>query len=394
MGNVVETGADNGAGANAKGVAQGEIGDNMELTKVRFGTGYAHGASTAMATALATSKFTNRYHSDTGPVYGDFGAGHSFFGNNADADGTGMMYIRIDGTAVRPTTTSADTNEYFAVGSVIDVLDKTFTAAATGTDVDMVANVHRSFKVLSHVKNSHGRWFAKLDSIPETDNSQDYALRVSTNNHTIAQHTNIRMNAAAQEVQTIMPRTADLSKIDAADTYRIYINANKPNVEFTEVLSGASTAAQVAEAINSFSALSGPVTVTGAADLNKISISFSAIDGDVPQLTIDKLADGGSSNTMSTETTKQGWSFFAGQSARLENVAPGSRINITSSEVVTFSISAWTVGNLVFSYDGTVAGAAHTFANKDSKPAVVTAISSIKDAKGASKITVTCGTAS
>merc|ERR1711898_65036 len=87
-------------------------------------------------------------------------------------------------------------------------------------------------------------------------------------------------------------------------------------------------------------------------------------------------------------------SFFAGQSARLENVAPGSRINITSSEVVTFSITAWTVGNLVFSYDGTVAGAAHTFGNAGTASAVVTAISSIKDAKGASKITVTCGSAS
>merc|ERR1712167_144880 len=80
-------------------------------------------------------------------------------------------------------------------------------------------------------------------------------------------------------------------------------------------------------------------------------------------------------------------------SARLENVAPGSRINITSAEVVTFSISDWTVGNLVFSYDGTVAGAAHTFANKASAAAVIAAISSIKDAKGASKITVLCPTA-
>jgi len=393
--NVVKTGADNGAGANAKGVAQGEIGDNMELTKVRFGTGYAHGSSTAMATLLTTSKFTNRYHSDTGPVYGDFGAGHSFFGDNNGADGTGMMYIRIDGTADRPTTTSVDTNEYFAVGSVIDVLDTTFTAAAPQTDVNAQSNpaytknVHRSFKVLSHVKNSHGRWFAKLDSIPETDNSQDYALRVSTNNHTIAQHTNIRMNAAAQEVQTIMPLTSDLSKIDAADTYRIYINANKPNVEFTEVLSGASTAAHIQEAINTFSALSGPVKVTEDGTVKAWQVTFAAIDGDVPLLTIGEEHDDSTSATVyETHTLHEGWSFFAGASARLENVRPGSVINVTSQETVTFTIGNWDNGNLHFSYDGAVEATGFAFDTDaaTSAAACTDSLELIKDDKGTVKL--------
>jgi hypothetical protein len=381
-----------GTGANAKGVAQGEIGDNMEVTKARFGTGYNHGTSSAMATLLATTKFTNHFHSDSGN-YGDFGAGHSFFGDNAVADGTGMMYIRIDGTADRPTTTSVDTNEYFAVGSVIDVLDTTFTAAAPQTDVNAqttpayTKNVHRSFKVLSHVKNSHGRWFAKLDSIPETDNSQDYALRVSTNNHTIAQHTSIRMNAAAQEVQTIMPLTASLSKIDADDTYRIYINANKPNVEFTEVLSGASDEADIQEAINAFSALSGPVKVTEDGTVKAWQVTFAAIDGDVPLLTIGEEYDDTTSATVyETYTLHEGWSFFAGASARLENVRPGSVINVTSQETVTFTMSGttWGAGDLHFSYDGAVGATGVAF---NAVIATCTdALELIKDDKGNVKL--------
>lgn len=270
---------------------------------------------------------------------------------------------------------------------MIDVLDKTFTAAATQTDVDMVANVHRSFKVLSHVKNSHGRWFAKLDSIPETDNSQDYALRVSTNNHTIAQHTNIRMNAAAQEVQTIMPLTASLSKIDAADTYRIYINANKPNVEFTEVLSGASTAAHIQEAINAFSALSGPVKVTEDGTVKAWQVTFAAIDGDVPQLTIGEEYDDSTSATVyETYTLHEGWSFFAGASARLENVRPGSVINVTSQETVTFTMSGttWAAGLLHFSYDGAVGA---TGVASDANAGTCTnALELIKDDKGNVKL--------
>jgi hypothetical protein len=299
----------------------------------------------------------------------------------------------VDNTKAFPTATSQNTGEYFAVGSTIEVLPTTWDRTNRDDDITVSDNAYRTFKVLSHVSNVHGQTFAKLDSTPTTASGANYALKVTTHNSTVTTRTSVTLNAAQGEVQEIWAMADFRGAAHADDQYRIYINANKPNVEFTEILTGASTNAQVAEAINSFSALSGPVTVTGAADLNKISISFSAIDGDVPQLTIDKLADGGSSNTMSTETTKQGWSFFAGQSARLENVAPGSRINITSSEVVTFSISAWTVGNLVFSYDGTVAGAPHIVGEATQTAKVLAAITSIKDAKGASKLTAGSGLA-
>merc|ERR1719454_1787962 len=374
---------------NSDATLQGEFGDNYKITVVNFGhmnQGQAQGSTLIKSQAKVTT-FSN-IHSVTSSNGDDFGIGIGALSHDAT-----KAYIMVDNTKAFPTATSQNTGESFAVGSIIDVLPATWDRTDRDADITVSDNAYRTFKVLSHVSNVHGQTFAKLDSTPTTASGTNFALKVTTHNSTVTTRTSVTLNAAQGEVQEIWAMAANVGAAHADDQYRIYINANKPNVEFTEILTGASTNAQVAEAINAFSALSGPVTVTGAADLNKISISFSAIDGDVPQLTIDKLADGGSSNTMSTETTKQGWSFFAGQSARLENVAPGSRINITSAEVVTFTISDWTVGNLVFSYDGTVAGAAHTFANKASAAAVIAAVSSIKDAKGASKITVLCGTA-
>jgi hypothetical protein len=195
------------------------------------------------------------------------------------------------------------------------------------------------------------------------------------------------MNAAAQEVQTIMPLTASLSKIDAADTYRIYINANKPNVEFTEVLSGASTAAHIQEAINAFSALSGPVKVTEDGAVKAWQVTFAAIDGDVPQLTIGEEYDDATSATVyETYTLHEGWSFFAGASARLENVRPGSVINVTSQETVEFTMSGtpWAAGNLHFSYDGAV-GATGVASGADIADCT-NALELIKDDKGNVKL--------
>jgi len=84
---------------------------------------------------------------------------------------------------------------------------------------------------------------------------------------------------------------------------------------------------------------------------------------------------------------QEGWSFFAGHSARLENVQPGSVINITSQEEVTFDITTLSTGKLVFSYDGHVGGTAIV---KDSitKANVATAVKSIKDNKGATKLNI------
>merc|ERR1711898_19531 len=206
--------------------------------------------------------------------------------------------------------------------------------------------------------------------------------------------TAITVNGAKQEIQALWSTHASTHVLThtAGDLYRIYINANKANAEFTEVLSGASTAIEVGEAINAFSALSGPVSV--ALNDAEYLITFAEVDGDVPQLTVVD-AKSGNTDVRTITTLVEGWSLFAGESARLSHVQPGSIINVTASEIVTFSITGtWADGpGLVFAYDGTVASAPLTFANKADTDEVVAAISSIKDAKGASKITVTCGTA-
>lgn len=224
---------------------------------------------------------------------------------------------------------------------------------------------------------------------------------MTSHNSTVTRRKNIDVNAAQQEIQMIQALQGTSGLIDDGDTYRIYINANKPNVEFTEVISGVSTIAEIAEAINAFSALSGPVTVTKDANLGlaQLTVTFAAIDGDVPQLSIGEENDvtsGGSAaaNTYEVNTVVDGWSFFAGKAARLENVQPGSVINITASEVVTFTIGSWSAGNLIFSYDGTPASAGHAVGDAATTSKVVDAIDTIVDHKGAQKITVTCGTAS
>jgi len=199
---------------------------------------------------------------------------------------------------------------------------------------------------------------------------------------------NIEMNAKQQEVQVIQPTQSNIFKIDSGDTYRIYINAGKSSVEFTEVLSGASSSDQIAEAINSFSALSGPVSV----DKTKVEIriTFAAIDGDVPQLSVVEVVDAGDATSFAVHTLVEGWSFFAGHSARLENVQPGSVINVTSQEEVTFEIDSWADSKyLVFAYDGEVGstGAAPT-SSAIASSVVKTAVNSILNEKGLAKFTL------
>merc|ERR1711871_472144 len=158
--------------------------------------------------------------------------------------------------------------------------------------------------------------------------------------------------------------------------------------EFTEVLNGASTNLQIAEAINSFSALSGPVTVAKNTDHFEIQVTFAAIDGDVPELSVVRESG---TLTWSVHTLQEGWSFFAGHIARLDNVQPGSVINITSREEVTFDIATWAADSkLIFSYDGHVGGTAidegTTATASPTVAQIATAVNSIKDNKGAAKV--------
>merc|ERR1711981_12820 len=357
-------------------------GDNFKLTNVRFGY-----VSASTAANSVTGDFET-LHSATGVESGDLGFSSSL--TSADA------FVRINYDADRPTTTSIDTEDYFAVGATIEVLATTWDLDDTNmADVSQTTNKYRSFKVLSHVKNTFGHTFAKLDSTPTTDSVSNYALKVTSNNYTVTTRKNIELSAVQNEVQSIRAFTGNILKISTVagtDPYRLYINKDKPNVEFTEVLDGASTNAEVQEAINTFSALSGPVVVTrsgtgsAATDFSggELIITFAAIDGDVPQ--IEAVAESGSGSAAWVSLTQhEGWSFFAGKGARLESVEPGAIINITSREIVTFAVGSLAAGSsLVFSYDGNVGGTAIAHGSV-SAANVKAALNSIKDHKGAAK---------
>ena len=98
-----------------------------------------------------------------------------------------------------------------------------------------------------------------------------------------------------------------------------------------------STPAQVAEEINGFSALSGPVTVTGegttaSGGFPKYVITFDAADGDVAEL--GTHTDG--TDVVTIVTRENGWSIEGPIGANLDTMQAGGTINITAREVCTF----------------------------------------------------------
>lgn len=372
---------------------QGETGDKMDISVVQFGhlnaaNGLADTPVTPLNAAELVNTFTNVYVANK-----DFGLPNNYIRVIADG-ATIKAYVKVNHDDDFALQTSQNTENYFSVGSIVEVLESTWADSAPQTRVpatlgSYVTNAFRSFKVLSHVKNIHGHTFAKLDSAPTTDSATSYALKVTSYNSTVTHRKNIEINGRQNEIQVIQPITSNmLVATQASDTFRIYINKDKANVEFTEVLNGASSANEIAEAINSFSVLSGPVTVSESD--NEIKVTFSAIDGDVPELEVVVVS---SSITFNVHTMVEGWSFFAGDSARLENIQPGSVINITSRETVTFAIDSWaSETELVFSYDGHVGG---TAISQDTVTAanVESAVDSIIDYKGAKKVDIDSGDA-
>jgi len=365
---------------NKDATLQGEVGDNYKVSIVQFGSDDLNqaGGSLTVGTHAKETSIENRYHATA-----DLGLGQSIISEALKA------YVVVDNSKAFPTKTSQNTGHYFAVGSTVEVLDTTWDLHAPETDLTVVDNVYRSFKVLSHVANVHGQTFAKLDSTPTTASSTNYALKVTTPNSTVTERTGITVSAAAQEIQAIWAVNSNKFAKTDGDKFRIYINENKPNVEFTELLTGASSNLELAEAINSFSALSGPATV--AITNLEIRITFAAIDGDVPQLSIVEIA--GNTQSFSVVTLVEGWSLFAGETARLENVQPGSIVNVTASELVSFTLVSWSAGKMFFAYDGHVGSVAldfgalsgsSTFASNE----VEAAINSIKDENGNAKFTL------
>merc|ERR1712072_1106613 len=104
---------------------------------------------------------------------------------------------------------------------------------------------------------------------------------------------------------------------------------------------GSST--QVAEEINGFSHLSGPVSV--AAEGNNWVVTFDAKDGDVAEMTAIKTAGDG----VTVATRANGWSIEGPVGLGLDTMQAGGIINVTAAEVCTFSSSGISVG--YFCYD-------------------------------------------
>merc|ERR1711964_523969 len=91
-------------------------------------------------------------------------------------------------------------------------------------------------------------------------------------------------------------------------------------------------------------------------------------------------------------TTVDGWSLTGGFGSRLENVQTGSVINITSSEVVTFTFGGMAgTDEVVFLYDGHVGSTAYASAADADAADVVAAVESCLDEKGGKLVDIANG---
>jgi hypothetical protein len=132
--------------------------------------------------------------------------------------------------------------------------------------------------------------------------------------------------------------------------------------EESQDMDEASTDVQIAEEINSFSHLSGPVAVV--AEENNWVVTFDAKDGDVPQMT--------ASSTVSVFTRANGWSIEGNIGLGLNTMQAGGIINVTAAEECTFALGSATAG--YFCYDGVcgeVAATADTTGVQDAMDSVV-----------------------
>jgi len=405
---------------------QPQSGDSYYFSSAHFGAGASSGGS------------------DEGTVSADGGtAGAATHGVNNDAATdtiTATVPVQSDAVALRhaylvSSATSRQTSDYFAVGSTVEVLASTWDDGATETPVnDYSNNLYRKFKVTGHVTNLFNTEFAKLDVFPSAEaNSQpvvtgsgtanvveledlpDYNLKITSNNGTVRSYESTATTVTVNEVQVLVlatgvdgsqaicsdpsitsvgactgnwdhdsdTDTADIARVAGAEsTWKLSYKG-----EMSQDMDYKSTPAQVAEEINGFSALSGPVSVAGEGTTRsngfpKYVITFDAADGDVAEL--GTHTDG--TDVVTIVTRENGWSIEGPIGANLDTIQAGGTINITAREVCTFTVDAnandWL---FYFCYDG-VCGST-TVANVDPN----TALLSIKDDNGDSILSLVNG---
>merc|ERR1719316_2559087 len=219
--------------------------------------------------------------------------------------------------------TSRQTSDYFAVGSTVEVLPSTWDDGATETTITGSSNpsynsnnLYRKFKVTGHVTNQFNTEFAKLDSFPAAEaNSQpvetgsgsntkiqlddlpDYNLKITSNNGTVRSYVDTATTVTLNEVQVVVMGTGVDGSTQTA-TFKLSYKG-----EMSQDMDATSTKEQIAEEINGFSALSGPVTVGTEGDA-KWKVTFDAADGDVAQLVAHASA-----GTAFVVTRANGWSI-------------------------------------------------------------------------------------
>merc|ERR1711871_283022 len=280
--------------------------------------------------------------------------------------------------------TSQQSSAYFAIGSTIEVLGAGKLGATS------VNNQYRKFKVTGHYKNKFNKEFAKLDSFPADDgtsatfNDISYLLKITSNNGIVRNYPDTQVRVNVQEVQILTIGTGAASQ----GTDEIFTLQYKG--EETADLNYASTAAQVAEEINSFSALSGPVTVAATNANGLWTITFDAKDGDVALITAVK-----SSGTLAVNTFTQhhGWSIEAPVEFGLDTMQAGGKVNITAQEECTFELASDDDGRYYFCYDGVCGNEAELTGTPQASD-YTTLLHSIKDDNGNQLLstTVTVGT--
>merc|ERR1712178_301926 len=289
---------------------------------------------------------------------------------------------------LKSSATSRQTSDYFAVGSTVEVLATTWDDGAcndaavttqvlcvgtydnsggggTATDprvwsgmttvTDYSNNLYRKFKVTGHVTNEFNTEFAKLDAFPSAEaNSQpvvtgsgttaieledlpDYNLKITSNNGTVRSYENTATVVTVSEVQVLVLATGvDDSQIAAGAASKWKVSYKG---EMSQDMDYQSTPAQVAEEINGFSALSGPVTVVGEGTtanngFPKYVITFDAADGDVAEL--GTHTDG--TDVVTIVTRANGWSIEGPIGANLDTMQAGGTINVTAKEVCSFTV--------------------------------------------------------
>merc|ERR1719316_1323189 len=279
--------------------------------------------------------------------------------------------------------TSRQTSDYFAVGSTVEVLPSTWDDGATETTITGSSNpsynsnnLYRKFKVTGHVTNQFNTEFAKLDSFPAAEaNSQpvetgsgsntkiqlddlpDYNLKITSNNGTVRSYVDTATTVTLNEVQVVVMGTGVDGSTQTA-TFKLSYKG-----EMSQDMDATSTKEQIAEEINGFSALSGPVTVGTEGDA-KWKVTFDAADGDVAQLVAHASA-----GTAFVVTRANGWSIEGPITDNLDTMQAGGTINITAKEVCTFTVGEKTGSVLYFCYDG-VCGSTTTTAGASPEDAI------------------------